>query len=183
MTDDTTLFVRGLGRTSSFGGCVAKILDMNTRAPLSRVMTCSALASSLASVCARDLAGVSMPEVVSAAAKELRLNGMGIGTEKTFFKVYVVGLYLESKTTEAQTAIKSDDVKRIAFTMLRDVSRQKFVQAVEKGMVRNSGPAMPTLRARLNQLEEVLPALQKGTSSISRISRGPALSYAAKAES
>jgi Chalcone isomerase-like len=46
--------------------------------------------------------------------------------------------------------------------MLRDVSREKFVQAVEKGMMRNSGRAMPTLRARLDILEHALPALKKG---------------------
>ena len=125
-------------------------------------MICWALAVNLATVCARDLAGVSMPEGVSVAAKEVRLNGLGIGTEKAFFKVYVVGLYLERKTTEAQTAIKSDGVKRIAVTMLRDVSRQKFVQEVEKGMLRNSGSALPTLRSRLNQLAEALPTVQKG---------------------
>ena len=103
-----------------------------------------------------------MPEVVRVAARQLRLNGMGVGTEKTFFKVYVAGFYLERKTTDARTAITSDQVKRIALVMLRDVSRQKFVQAVEKGMVLNSGPAISTLRARLNVLEESLPALKKG---------------------
>lgn len=46
--------------------------------------------------------------------------------------------------------------------MLRDVNREKFVQAVEKGMMRNSGPAIPALRARLDVLEHALPALKKG---------------------
>ena len=53
-------------------------------------------------------------------------------------------------------------VKRIVLTMLRDVSREKFVQAVEKGMKRNSGPEMPALRARLDTLEQALPELKKG---------------------
>ena len=46
--------------------------------------------------------------------------------------------------------------------MLRNVSRQQFVDAVEKGMVRNSGLPMPTLRSRLDLLEQALPALNKG---------------------
>jgi Chalcone isomerase-like len=135
---------------------------MNRRIHLATVTICCALTCSIAIIQARDLAGVSMPEVVRVAVRQLRLNGMGVGTEKTFFKVYVVGFYLERKTTDARTAITSDQVKRIALTMLRDVSRQKFVQAVEKGMVLNSGPAISTLRARLNVLEESLPALKKG---------------------
>lgn len=110
---------------------------------------------------ARELAGVSMPPVFSVAGRQLRLNGIGVGT-KTFFKVYVIGLYLERPTPDARTAITTDEAKRIVLTMLRDVSREKFVQAVEKGMMRNSGPAMPTLRARLDILEQALPALKKG---------------------
>jgi hypothetical protein len=46
--------------------------------------------------------------------------------------------------------------------MLRDVSREMFVQAVEMGVMRNSGLQMPRLRARLDLLEEALPALKKG---------------------
>ncbi len=41
--------------------------------------------------------------------------------------------------------------------MLRDVSREDFVQAV-----RNSGPAMPSLPSRLDLLEQSLPDPKKG---------------------
>jgi hypothetical protein len=111
---------------------------------------------------ARDLIGVNMPEVIRIAARELRLNGMGIGTELSIFKVYVVGLYLEGKTADPQSAIGSDQAKRIALTLLRDVSRERFVQAVEKGMTLNSGVSMSSLRGRLDTLERALPALQRG---------------------
>jgi len=110
---------------------------------------------------ASDVATVRMPEVVTAHGRTLTLNGMGVGT-KVFVRVYVIGLYLETKTTDARTAISVDEAKRMSLLMVRDVSRQQFVQAVEKGMVRNSGPAMPALRARLDLLEHALPALQKG---------------------
>jgi hypothetical protein len=89
------------------------------------------------------------------------LNGSGIGTE-LIAKVYVIGLYLQEKTTDPQALIATDEAKGIVMTMLRDVSRKRFVQAVEKGMARNAGPAMPTLRARLDALEKALPSLQKG---------------------
>ena len=46
--------------------------------------------------------------------------------------------------------------------MLRDVSRERFVKEVGVAIMRNSGPAMPTLRARLDLLENALPALKKG---------------------
>jgi hypothetical protein len=120
-----------------------------------------ALIYSAATVHARDLADVTMPAVVKTDGRILARNGIGVG-KKLFVHVYVIGLYLEKKTTNAQTAIRSDEGKRIALTMLRNVSRQQFVQAVEKGMIRNSGVPMPALRARLDLLEHALPNLNAG---------------------
>jgi hypothetical protein len=123
---------------------------------------CCAVALSAAAVPERAVSGVRMPEVVSVAGRDLRLNGMGMRKMHIFFEVYVVGLYLEKPTNDARAAITTDEAKRIVLVVLRDVSREQFVQAVEKGIMRNSGPAMPTLRARLDRLEKALPALQKG---------------------
>jgi Chalcone isomerase-like len=125
------------------------------------VAFCSSVALNVTTVQSHELAGVSMPEVFDVSGRKLQLNGVGVGT-KALFKVYVIGLYLEQPTRDAQTAITTEEAKRIVLTMLRDVSREKFVQAVEKGIIRNSGPAMPTLRARLDLLEQALPALKKG---------------------
>lgn len=116
---------------------------------------------SVATVYARDVSGISLPEAVSVNGRELSLNGTGIG-KKLLLEVYVIGLYLETRTSNAAAAIKADEGKRIVLTMLRDVSRKKFVQAVENRMVRNSAPIMPTLRSQLDALEEALPALKKG---------------------
>lgn len=62
-----------------------------------------------------------MPEVVSVAGKSLRLNGMGL-VKEIFFKVYVVGLYLEKPTTDARAAITTDEAKRIVIVALRNAS-------------------------------------------------------------
>jgi|ERR1700733_2238476 len=121
-----------------------------------------AAALSVASIRARDLSGVSMPEVASGDNKELRLNGMGARKEKALFKVYVVALYLEQPTPDAQEAITTDQEKRIVISMLRDLSRQQFIQAVEMAIMRNSGADMPVLRARLDLLENALSAPKKG---------------------
>lgn len=111
---------------------------------------------------AREVSGVTMPETVEVAGQNLRLNGMGVRTEKLFFKGYVIALYLEKPTSSARTAIQSDEPKQIVITMLRDVSRDTFVHAIESGMMRNSAAAMPTLRARLDALEKAIPNLSKG---------------------
>lgn len=103
-----------------------------------------------------------MPDELSVAGEKLRLNGMGVRREMVFFKGYVIALYLEKPTTEAQIAIQADEVKRVVITMLRDVGREMFVQAIELGMMRNSGAEMPAFRARLDLLEQAVPDLKKG---------------------
>jgi hypothetical protein len=111
---------------------------------------------------AREVSGVTMPEVVKITDGELWLNGMGVRQEKIFFKTYVIALYLERPTIEAQVAIQADEAKRVVITMLRDIDREMFIQAIESGIMRNSGPAMLTLRARLDLVEQVVPNLKKG---------------------
>jgi hypothetical protein len=120
------------------------------------------LALSMATVRAGEVSGVSMPDAVSVAGRGLRLNGMGRRVETALFKAYVIGLYLEKPTKSARAAIATDEAKRVVLTMLRDVSREAFVEAVETGFTRNAGSSMPNIRARLDLLEHALPALKKG---------------------
>lgn len=138
------------------------ITKMKVRSSIAMAAFCCALTVAVTAVQAREVAGVSLPEVVSVAGKELRLNGMGVRRRAIFFKVYVVGLYLEQPTTDARVAIASDEAKRISISMQRDVGRDKFIHAVETAIMLNSGPSMPTLRARLDLMEHALPALKKG---------------------
>jgi Chalcone isomerase-like len=123
--------------------------------------TCCEMVLSVAGASLHQVSGISMPEVVTVGGFELRLNGMGLFKE-SLSKVYVAGLYLEEPTADAQTAIDTDEAKRIVLVMLRAVDREAFVQAVETGILRNSSATMPTLRGRLDLLEQSLPALVKG---------------------
>ena len=111
---------------------------------------------------AREVAGVRLPEAFRIAGSVLRLNGMGLSKRMVFVKVYVIGLYLEQPTRDPRAAIEAEAAKRIVIVMLRDVEREAFVKAVERGMQRSSGPAMPTLRERLERLKRALPDLEEG---------------------
>jgi hypothetical protein len=136
---------------------------MQVRDLISTAVFCCAAALSVAAVPLREVSGVNMPEVVRGDDnKELRLNGIGLRKEKAFFKVYVIALYLERPTTNARAAIMNDEEKRIVISMLRDLSREQFVQAVEAAIIRNSSSEMPILRSRLDLLEDALPAPRKG---------------------
>jgi hypothetical protein len=87
---------------------------------------------------------------------------MGVRREIAVFKAYVIALYLKKPTTDARIAIQTDETKRVVITMLRDVGRQVFAEAIESAMMRNSASSMPTLRARLDLLEQAVPDLSKG---------------------
>jgi hypothetical protein len=142
---------------------VLRVVGMQVRDLISTAVFCCAAALSVAAVPLREVSGVNMPEVVRGDDnKELRLNGIGLRKEKAFFKVYVIALYLERPTTNARAAIMTDEEKRIVISMLRDLSREQFVQAVEAAIIRNSSSEMPILRSRLDLLEDALPAPRKG---------------------
>jgi hypothetical protein len=111
---------------------------------------------------ALEVSGISVPPKASVADKELTLNGAGVRKEMGLIKVYVVALYLEQPTTDATVAITSDQEKQIVLLMLRNVSREQLVEALETAIARNSGGAMPFLRERLDLLQKALPSLEKG---------------------
>jgi hypothetical protein len=139
-----------------------RVARMQGHKLISTVAFCCTAALSVAAAPVREVSGVSMPESIRSDNKELRLNGLGLRKEKALFKVYVVALYLERPTTDAQIAITTDEEKRIVITMLRDLSREQFVQGVDAAIMRNSSAHMPALRARLDLLEKALPAPRKG---------------------
>ena len=112
---------------------------------------------------AREVSGVSVPPTATVADKQLTLNGAGLRKEKALFKVYVVALYLEQPTSDASAAITSDQEKHVVLSMLRAVSHEQFVEALETAIVRNSSGVMPILRERLDLLQNALPPLDKGS--------------------
>jgi hypothetical protein len=124
------------------------------------ILYCAAALSGPAG--AREVSGIMVPATASVADKELTLNGAGVRKEKAFFKVYVVALYLEQPTADARAAITSDQEKHVVLSMLRAVSRDQFVEALETAIMRNSSAEMPILRERLDLLQKALPPLEKG---------------------
>jgi hypothetical protein len=89
---------------------------------VSRLLCCALVLISTA-VRAEEVAGVNLPQTQSVAGETLQLNGMGVVKRMIFAKIYVVGLYLQTPTTDAKTAITKDEIKRIVINMRRDIPR------------------------------------------------------------
>jgi hypothetical protein len=87
-----------------------------------------------------SLAGVTLPDSTQVGGKTLVLNGIGLRS-KMMFKVYVAGLYLESKSGDADAILKADAPKRVVLHLVRDVDRDAMVEAFTESFTNNSAAA------------------------------------------
>lgn len=101
---------------------------------------------------ALEVAGVKLADKVRVGAGELVLNGAGIRT-RAIFKVYVGALYLAEKKSVAADVLAQKGAKRVALTLLRDLSVKQLNEAFEKGIQANHSAAeLETLKPRIAEL-------------------------------
>ncbi len=101
---------------------------------------------------AGELAGVTMPDSVTVDGAELVLNGLGL-REATFLKVdvYVAGLYLPAKSSDAKQILGKDQAARLHMQFVRDVGKDSMVEAWTDGFAKNgAGPDLAERIATLN---------------------------------
>lgn len=111
---------------------------------------------------AAEVEGVKLADSVRVAdgGAELRLNGAGVRT-RFLFRVYVGALYLGAKTTTAAAVINDNGAKRIVLHMLRELSAEQFVSALEDGLKNNHGAdELAKLDARVRQLRAIFDAVK-----------------------
>lgn len=88
---------------------------------------------------AAEKAGVKLPDAYDLEGQTLVLNGLGL-REATIFAVdvYVAGLYLPSKTKDVDAILKGDVPKHLTMKFVRDVGRDKQVEAWREGFEKNA---------------------------------------------
>ena len=114
---------------------------------------------------AGSLAGVTLPDSEQVGGKTLVLNGMGIRT-KMMVKVYVAGLYLEQKSSDATSIIKADAPKQIVMKFLHGASKSQMVDAFDEGFKDNAPDAVKTMKAEIDQLLSGLDAIKVGDTMV-----------------
>ncbi len=116
-----------------------------------------------ARVWAGELAGVTLPEQEQVGSRTLLLNGMGL-REATFLKVdvYVAGLYLETKSSDAEAIIRSDQAKRLAMHFVRAVGRKDLVKAWDESFKENAGASLAALKDRVATLDSYMADVPNG---------------------
>ncbi len=102
---------------------------------------------------AGELKGMKFADEIEVAGKKLVLNGMGIregGVNR--LKVYVAGLYLESKTKNHRRILRSKKVKRIELKFLINVREDSIVTAWKEGFEKHAGADYAKIKDRVNKL-------------------------------
>ena len=108
-----------------------------------------------------EVAGVRLEDKTQVEARELVLNGAGL-RKRVFFQVYVIGLYLPEKKSDANAVIQLAGPKRAAIHMLRDVSADQFTEALVEGIRANlSEAAFKALEPRVKELADIMADIKE----------------------
>jgi len=103
-----------------------------------------------------EVAGVQLADKAQVESRDLVLNGAGL-RKRVFFNVYVIGLYLPEKKSDANSIMALGGPKRAAIHMLRDVGAEQFSEALVDGMRANHTEAeFKALEPRVKELTDTM---------------------------
>lgn len=133
---------------------------------LAAIATIAAFTLSLAH--AAELEGFKFDDKIKLGNAELVINGTGVRSK--FGKRYAMALYLPAKAAEAKAVLATKGPKRVAISLIKDVSGDTFANAVSGGINDNSSDAeKAALKDRVKQLVDTVNALgeiKAGTSIV-----------------
>jgi hypothetical protein len=110
---------------------------------------------------AADVAGVKLDDKTQVESRELVLNGAGL-RKRIIFNVYVIGLYLPEKKSDAAGVLALPGPKRAAIYMLRNVSAETFTEALVEGLRANTSEAeYKALEPRVQELSAIMAELKE----------------------
>ena len=130
-----------------------------------RHLICAALAAfSFDLVHAVEVAGVRFDDALRVGEGEVVANGGGV-RKKAFFKVYALVLYLPSKAGDVARVLALPGAKRVSIALLRDLSAQQFVAALNEGLVANHSDAeLAQLKSRIQRFSEAMLSIGEARS-------------------
>jgi Chalcone isomerase-like len=111
-------------------------------------------------VAAADVGGVRLEDKVSVGGQDLVLNGAGVRT-KVVFKIYVASLYLPQKAADLP-AVLAKSPRRIQLNLLRTLSADQLVDALNEGLTENNTAAeLAALKTQSDQLASIMRAFKE----------------------
>lgn len=126
-----------------------------------KILILLAILTASALIHAATLSGVTLPDTASVKGRTLILNGMGLRT-KFIVRIYVAGLYLESKSSDPNAIIESDELKRIVLQFVHAVSRAQVADSFNEAFNNNVPDAAPTMKAEIARLLGAVDSVKAG---------------------
>jgi len=109
---------------------------------------------------ATEVGGVRLEDKLAMGARELVLNGAGVRT-KLVFKVYVASLYVPQKATDL-AGVLSQGPRRIQLNLLRTLSADQLVDALNEGLAGNNSAAeLAAVKPQVDQLETIMKSFKE----------------------
>lgn len=106
-----------------------------------------------------ELEGVKFEPAVQVGGQTLQLNGVGIRT-RVIFKVFVAGLYVPQKSTDANALLAQKGPRRVAIHMLRNVDAETFATSLAEGLKANhTEQQLAAFKAQSDALTATLKAI------------------------
>jgi hypothetical protein len=110
---------------------------------------------------AGTLAGVTLPDTVQVDGHTLVLNGLGL-RKKFVVKVYVGGLYLPAKSSDAAQILAADTPRHGVLRFLYGVSKEQLCEAWREGLAANTPGAPAEVQAGFDRLCTLMADVEKG---------------------
>jgi hypothetical protein len=105
--------------------------------------------------------GVTLARQVEIDGHALVLNGTA--TRKKFIvKVYVAGLYLPTRETDADRILAADEPRHLVMQFVHDVDKGKMCNAWNEALENNTPDASPELQAQFATLCSYMEDIKKG---------------------
>lgn len=102
----------------------------------------------------QTIEGVTLPATLKVGEKDLVLNGGGL-REKYFLDLYVGGLYLSSKSTDADAIIAADAPMAIRIEIVSKlISSEKMIDAIDDGMEKATDGKVEPLSSEITAFKE-----------------------------
>ena len=98
--------------------------------------------------------GVTLPATLQADNSQLVLNGAGV-REKLWFDLYVGGLYLTTKSTDALTITNADQPMAIKMHIIsKMITSERMQEAIEEGFEKSTSGNVEPYRKRIDLMVE-----------------------------
>lgn len=110
------------------------------------IIVTSILLVATGSIQARELKGVPVPEEISIAGRDCKLNGAGV-LKWLLFSIYVAAAWMEEPTNDAQRALDSDQIKRIEATYLVNAPGKDLMRGLGEELAKQPEAVRQTQRA------------------------------------